>query len=161
MCWNAHKRLVWFKVRFGRLADVMYGPSVGRQCPRTWRSFSVHSSIGEWSRFDSPPRRSFTLHGHASAGNLVILLPLSEYILILCTQFFICIQEFVSGTELMKSMIPALFSQLLVFAGFACQAPTIGQLKTKSINAFKGMQVILLGKLRQIDEFDLNLCQLI
>lgn len=41
----------------------------------------------------------------------------------------------------MKSMIPALFYQLLVFAGFACQAPTFGQLKTKSISSFKGMQV--------------------
>ena len=41
----------------------------------------------------------------------------------------------------MKSMIPALFYQLLVFAGFACQAPTYGQLKTKSISSFKGVQV--------------------
>jgi hypothetical protein len=40
-------------------------------------------------------------------------------------------------------MIPALFYQLLVFAGFACQAPTYGQLKTKSISSFKGMQVNL------------------
>ena len=38
-------------------------------------------------------------------------------------------------------MIPSLFSQLLVFAGFACQAPTFGQIKTKSIGSFKGMQV--------------------
>lgn len=41
----------------------------------------------------------------------------------------------------MKSMIPSLFSQLLVCAGFACQAPSFGQMKTKSINSFKGIQV--------------------
>lgn len=62
------------------------------------------------------------------------------------------LQDFVSGNELMKSMIPALFNQLLVFAGFACQAPTFGQLKTKSVNSFKGMQVRLV-ELHIINKF--------
>lgn len=66
-------------------------------------------------------------------------------------------QEFVTGNELMKSMIPALFSQLLVFAGFACQAPTFGQMKTKSINTFKGMQVNFDGRWID-DKIDLIEC---
>ncbi|XP_046459681.1 protein MON2 homolog isoform X3 [Daphnia pulex] len=85
---------------------------------------------------------SVPVHGEASpfilpSVNDPVLTPLQEGVL-LCMDTLQ--RDFVSGNELMKSMIPALFYQLLVFAGFACQAPTYGQLKTKSISSFKGMQ---------------------
>nr|CAH0104416.1 unnamed protein product [Daphnia galeata] len=85
---------------------------------------------------------SVPVHGEASpfilpSVNDPVLTPLQEGVL-LCMDTLQ--RDFVSGNELMKSMIPALFYQLLVFAGFACQAPTFGQLKTKSISSFKGMQ---------------------
>ncbi|EFX73897.1 hypothetical protein DAPPUDRAFT_307567 [Daphnia pulex] len=88
---------------------------------------------------------SVPVHGEASpfilpSVNDPVLTPLQEGVL-LCMDTLQ--RDFVSGNELMKSMIPALFYQLLVFAGFACQAPTYGQLKTKSISSFKGMQVNL------------------
>ncbi|KAI9558503.1 hypothetical protein GHT06_015291 [Daphnia sinensis] len=85
---------------------------------------------------------SVPVHGEASpfilpSVNDPVLTPLQEGVL-LCMDTLQ--RDFVSGNDLMKSMIPALFNQLLVFAGFACQAPTFGQLKTKSVNSFKGMQ---------------------
>jgi len=85
---------------------------------------------------------SVPVHGEASpfilpSLNDPVLTPLQEGVL-LCMDTLQ--RELVSGPDLMKSMIPSLFSQLLVFAGFACQAPTFGQIKSKPIGTFKGSQ---------------------
>ncbi|XP_066996963.1 protein MON2 homolog isoform X2 [Anabrus simplex] len=48
-------------------------------------------------------------------------------------------KEALSGTENMKTMIAAIFKQLLAFTKFACQAPPYGKLETKNISQMRGI----------------------
>jgi hypothetical protein len=54
------------------------------------------------------------------------------------------LQEALAGAENMKTMIGAIFHQLLVFSKFACQPPPYGKLETKSISQMKGSTVSVL-----------------
>lgn len=47
-------------------------------------------------------------------------------------------KEALAGADNMKTMIAAIFHQLLVFSKFACQPPPYGNLETKNISQMKG-----------------------
>jgi hypothetical protein len=53
-------------------------------------------------------------------------------------------QEALAGGDNMKTMIAAIFHQLLVFSKFACQPPPYGNLETKNISQMKSSTVSVL-----------------
>jgi hypothetical protein len=51
------------------------------------------------------------------------------------------LQEALAGAENMKTMIAAIFHQLLEFSKFACQPPPYGKLEMKNVYQMKGSTV--------------------
>ncbi|KAK7789330.1 hypothetical protein R5R35_012807 [Gryllus longicercus] len=81
------------------------------------------------------------VHGEASpfilpSLNDVVLTQLQEGVL---HSMELLQKEALSGTENMKSMLAAIFQQLLAFSKFACQAPPYGKLETKNISQMRGI----------------------
>lgn len=81
------------------------------------------------------------VHGEASpfvlpSPNDIILTQLQDGVLH-CMELLQ--KEALSGSENMKSMLPAVFQQLLIFSKFASQAPHYGMLETKNISQIRGL----------------------
>ncbi|KAG1680890.1 Protein MON2 [Nymphon striatum] len=82
---------------------------------------------------------SVPVHGDASlflipSTTEVVLTPLQEAVL---QTVDVLINKLSNGTDVMRAMIPSLFSLLITFSCYACSAPSFGKVETKPSNSGK------------------------